>query len=419
MYTVYNFLYNFIVIPTIYILGLFSKKINAGKKEKFGRYDFKFLNRTIWIHAVSVGEVMLAITLINKMNPKCDIVLTTSTPQGQELAKNKLSDRCKVITYFPYDTNYAIKKAVDAINPKMVIVMETEIWPNFAKKMRELAIPLFIVNGRISERTYKSYKKLSFFFKKVLDNYSAILTQTEDDARRFVSIGANKDKVFTSGNIKFDLEEPDEYAKHKYQLLFKTFDKNVLIFASTHGDENQMLIDTYKELTNIIPDLKLIIAPRHLEKVEQIEKLFTSRAIKWGKRSLEDTFDDKDAIILDTTGELGKVYSASDVCVICGSFNKTGGHNPLEATIWGKPTITGANIKNFRYIYKSLCELDCAFVVKDTKELKEKIFELFSDKGYMEKIKSNCKYAIEKNKGATNFTVKYIEEYDREQYERN
>ena len=134
MYTVYNFLYNFFVIPAICILGLFSKKINAGKKEKFGRYDFKFLNRTIWIHAVSVGEVMLAITLINKMNPKCDIVLTTSTPQGQELAKNKLSDRCKVITYFPYDTNYAIKKAVDAINPKMVIVMETEIWPNFAKK---------------------------------------------------------------------------------------------------------------------------------------------------------------------------------------------------------------------------------------------------------------------------------------------
>lgn len=419
MYTVYNFLYNFFVVPVICILGLFSKKINAGKKEKFGGYNFKLLNQTIWIHAVSVGEVMLAITLINKMNPKCDIVLTTSTPQGQELAKNKLSDKCKVITYFPYDTNFAVKRAINAINPKMVIIMETEIWPNFARNLKAKNIPLFIVNGRISERTHNSYKKLSFFFKKVLENYTAILAQTEDDAKRFVSIGANKDKVHTSGNIKFDLNKPEESVKQKLENDFNVSGKNILIFASTHTDENEKLINSYKELKNKIENLKLIIAPRHLEKVAQIEKILEEKLILYGKRTLKDTFDDKDAIILDTTGELGSVYSIADVCVICGSFDKTGGHNPLEATIWGKPTITGANIKNFRYIYKSLCELDCSFVVKDTKELKEKITELFNNKDYLEKIQSNCTYAIEKNSGATDFTIDFLEKYNKEKYERN
>lgn len=419
MLKVYNIFYNLFFIPLIHILGLFSKKISAGKKEKFGNYGFKFLNRTIWIHAVSVGEVMLASTLINKMDFKYDIVLTTSTPQGQELAKNKLSDKCKMITYFPYDTKKAIISAIEAINPEIAIVIETEIWPNFAHKMKELAIPLFIVNGRISERTYKSYKKLEFFFKEVLKSYAGILTQTPEDAERFISIGAHPDKVTNSGNIKFDLDEPDNYIKHQYKLLFKTFDKNVLIYGSTHAEENAQLISTYKALKDSIADLKLIIAPRHLEKVPQIEKLLMANMLNWGKRSEDGAFDNNDVIILDTTGELSNAYSAADVCVIGGSFNNTGGHNPLEATIWGKPVITGPNIKNFRYIYKNVCELNCAFVVKNQVELKNKIFELFSDKNYMEKIKTNCACAIEKNRGATEFTINYLKKFDREKYERN
>ena len=419
MLKLYNFLYNLLAVPLINILGLFSQKIEAGKKEKFGNYGFKFLNRTIWIHAVSVGEVMLAQTLINKMRFKNDIVLTTSTPQGQELAKNKLSDKCKVITYFPYDTIKAIKNAVKAINPEMVIIVETEIWPNFAHIMKELAIPLFIINGRISERTFKSYKRLSFFFKNVLKNYSAILAQTNEDAKRFVEIGAAENKVVVSGNIKFDIEKPDDYIKHKYRLLFKTFNEKVLIFASTHPDENKLLIETYVKLKDDFEDLKLIIAPRHLENVESIENILNSKSILSGKKSADASFDKCDVIILDTTGELSNIYSICDVCVICGSFDKTGGHNPLEATIWGKPVISGPNIKNFRYIYKNLTEQGCAIIVKSTEELKDKVAEFLSDEKYIERINTNCTNAIEKNSGATDFTINYIEKFNREQYENN
>lgn len=417
MLRTYNFLYNFFAVPALNLLGLFCPKIAAGKKEKFGDYGFKFLNRTIWIHAVSVGEVMLAQTLINKMHFKNDIVLTTSTPQGQELAKNKLSDKCKVITYFPYDTKKAIDNAVKAINPEMVIMIETEIWPNFALRMKELAIPLFIVNGRISENTFKSYKKLSFFFREVLKNYSAILTQTREDAIRFVEIGAPENRVITSGNIKFDIEKPDDYTKYKYNLLFKTFGKKVIIFGSTHGDENEPLIETYCALKEKNTDLKLIIAPRHLEKLPSIEKLLEAKGITYGKRSAEASFDECDVILLDTTGELADAYSACDICILGGSFDKTGGHNPLEATIWGKPVISGPNVKNFRHVYKSLCDLDCAYIVKDYNELKEKISEMLSDKNYIERMGANCLGALEKNIGATEFTVDYLEKFSREQYE--
>ena len=419
MLKIYNFLYETVGIFIIKLLGHFSQKICAGEKEKFGNYGFKFLNRTIWIHAVSVGEVMLAQTLINKLNFKNDIVLTTSTPQGQELAKSKLSDKCKMITYFPYDTKKAIDNAIKAINPEMVIIMETEIWPNFSKRMKELAIPLFIVNGRISERTFKSYKKLSFFFKKVLANYSAILTQTHEDAKRFVEIGAPENRVITSGNIKFDIEKPDDYLRHKYRLLFNALGKKVAIFGSTHTEENEQLIKTYLSLKEKNDDLRLIIAPRHLEKIQQIEKILKFRDIKYGKRSENSTFDNNDVIILDTTGELSKVYSACDICVICGSFDKTGGHNPLEATVWDKPVISGPNIKNFKRIYKNLCDLDCAFVVKDYDELEEKMAELLDNEEYLERVKESCRRALDKNRGATDFTVKYIEKFCRELYENN
>ena len=419
MLKIYNFIYETLGVLILQILSLFSKKIGAGKKEKFGNYGFKFINRTIWIHAVSVGEVMLAQTLINKLNFKNDIVLTTSTPQGQELAKNKLSDKCKMITYFPYDTKKAINNAVKAINPEMVIIMETEIWPNFSKTMKELAIPLFIVNGRISEGTFKSYKKLSFFFRKVLSNYSAILTQTYEDAKRFVEIGAPENKVVTTGNIKFDIEKPDDYIRHKYIFDLNTLGKKVVIFGSTHADENEPLIKSYLNIKEKNQELKLIIAPRHLEKVSQIEKILKSNEIKYGKKSQNATFSNNDAIILDTTGELAKVYSACDICVICGSFDSTGGHNPLEATIWDKPVISGPNIKNFRQVYKSLCELDCAFIVNNYEELESKMFEFLSDESYLDRVKENCRRALEKNRGATECTIKYLEKFNREMYENN
>lgn len=406
MLNIYRFFYTALFVPVVLFISIFSKKLRAGTKIKLGGYNFKLHDRTLWIHAVSVGEVMLAATLISKIERNVDIVLTTSTPQGQELAKNKLSNRCREITYFPYDTTYALKSAINAINPFAAVIVETEIWPNFASQLYKQNIPLYIVNGRISERTYKSYLRLKFFFKEIFKNYRAILTQSEDDAMRFINIGAEKNKVVSSGNIKFDLQKPDEKIKTEYQNIFKTNGKNVLIFGSTHGDENAALIEVYKKLKEKINNLKLIIAPRHLEKTSQIEGLLNG--LSFSKRSLGANFDINDVIILDTTGELGKTYSIADIAVIGGSFNNTGGHNPLEATIWNKPAITGPNIKNFRYIYKTLCELDCAFKVKDTNETEQIIYKLLTEKKYMDKIQSNCAVAIEKNSGATDFTIKFL-----------
>lgn len=412
MLKIYNFFYNLFALPMLFFLGFFIKKLGAGAKEKFGNYSFKSDKKTLWIHCVSVGEVMLATTLLKKLDPSESVILTTSTPQGQKMAQEKFSDRCAKITYFPYDTKFAIKNAIRAINPKMVLIMETEIWPNFANELKKQNIPLLIVNGRISEATYKSYRYLKFFFKNVFKNYSYVLTQTPQDAERFIKIGADEKKVQNMGNIKFDLEKQDEKIKENYTQQFRTNGRKILIFGSTHGDENRLFVNSYKKLSKKIEDLKLIIAPRHLEKVEQIEKFLTSENIKYKKRSEGANFDECDVIILNTTGELGKVYSICDICVLGGSFNNTGGHNPLEATIWGKPVISGPNVKNFRYIFKSLIEAKCAVIVNDEKELTQQVLNALIKNECLAEFSQNCDLVLAKNRGATEFLINFLNNFN-------
>lgn len=380
------------------ILSIFSKKIRGGIKEKFGFYDFDFSsqNKTLWIHAISVGEVQ-AITNLIKNLQGFEIVLTTSTPQGQELAQKQLSDYCKKITYFPYDFSFSVRSAIKRINPKAVLIVETEIWPNFSKIVKENNIPLVILNGRISERTYKSYKKLSFFFKEVLSNYYRILAQSEDDKARFINIGSPKDKVEVMGNIKFDIEMPNT---PNFNLELGTCP--LIIAGSTHRGEDEIIIETYKNLKEKYQNLKLLIAPRHLERVSQIQSL-----CKCALKSKE-TFKDNDILILDTTGELKYVYYYAKVVFIGGSFNKTGGHNPLEATIWGKPVISGPNIKNFKLIYKNLCELNCAKIAKNQTELQNEFDKLLSDNKYYLETEKNCELVFEKNRGAMKYLTDFI-----------
>ncbi len=408
MLKIYNIFYNLFFLPLMLILSVFSKKIRTGTITKLGKYNFKNENKTLWFHAVSVGEVMLAKSVIENLHHDFEIVLSTSTPQGQKFAQEKLSEMCKQITYFPYDTKFAIKKAIQSINPKAVYIIETEIWPNLAKELKDKNIPISIINARISDSTFNSYKKFKFFFKDVLKNYSAILAQSDSDAQKYIAIGANQDIVQVSGNIKFDIKKPDAEIKEKYESEFKAYNKDIIAFCSTHSDENAYLIFAYKKMLDKKPDLKLLIAPRHLETVKNIEKMLSNLNISYSKRSEQGDFEKGNVLILDTTGELASVYSIVNIAVIAGSFNKTGGHNPLEATIFNKPTITGKNIKNFKYIYSELFKNNCSFLVKDLKELEQRVFSIFDDKDLLKNLEENCKLVMEKNSGALKYTENFI-----------
>ncbi len=407
MINLYRILFPIPFLFAMSILSIFSKKIRAGFFEKLGFYNFKIDEKTFWIHTVSVGEVQ-AVTEFIKNYKDEKIVLTVSTPQGLELAKKKLSDYCEKICYFPYDIDFAINSAKRAINPAKVMIFETEIWPNFVYNMKKAGIKVFISNGRISDSTYKTYKTLSFFFKSVFKNFTGVLAQSEEDAKKFISIGANSEIVQNMGNIKFDIKFPsDETAL----VLNKEYNKGnlpTILAGSTHAGEDEIIISAYKNLKNKIQNLKLIIAPRHLERVNSICTFLESEKLNYNLRTTSPDLEKTDVVVLNTTGELSKLYSVSDVSIICGSFNNTGGHNPLEATIWSKPVISGPNIKNFKVIYRELLKYNCAIIVQDKQELEAELEKILTDGKCQEEMKQNSKKAILENQGATEFLRNYI-----------
>ncbi|MDD3437658.1 MAG: 3-deoxy-D-manno-octulosonic acid transferase [Candidatus Gastranaerophilales bacterium] len=380
---------------------------------------------TLVFYGVSVGEVIAIENLIKKTRenfPDINIILLTGTKTGQEIAHKKLGEVCNFISYFPFDFPFCIENMLKNLNPTAVFVAETELWPNFARIMNKKNIPLFIINGRISDRTYKSYKKLSFFFGPILKKYTNIYTQSRQDNDKLISIGANPETTTVMGNLKFDIKKPDVS-----NLMFKKNPPDKIILAgSTHSGEDEIILEVFKELKKDIPNLKLIIAPRHPERNESVFNLVKNRGIECIKRSeILNAPHPKPSpsrgeganspallpscLLLDTMGELGKFYSVCDVAFIGGSFNQTGGHNPLEATIFNKPVVSGSSIHNFKDIYAILTSSDAGKIVKTKEELTQHLRKLLTDEKFYQKASKDCENVFEENKGALDFVLKVLQ----------
>lgn len=396
-------------IPIIDLTRKLNKKPPIPLKEKLCEYFMPDYSdeQVIMLHGVSVGEIVSLENLIKKIKefyPDYKLVLTTGTVTGQELAKKKYSELADFITYFPLDIYSVCKEFLKNINPSVVLIAETELWPNFAMCCKEENIPLYIINGRISDKSYPSYKKFKNFFKEILSSYSGIFCQSELDAQRFIEICEDSSKVQVMKNLKFEINK-----KVCDIDLFKGNSK-VFIASSTHKGEDIIALRAYKKLKNKIKDLKMILAPRHLTRMDEVVKLVQKTGFKYGFRTDNDNFSLNDIIILDTLGELAKVYEIVDVAFIGGSFNKTGGHNPLEAIIYSKPCISGPSIKNFRDIYSILEHENAAFVVKNEKEFYQKLEQLLCDDIYYNKIAKNCSSCFRNQQGALNFVIKKLGE---------
>lgn len=388
-----------LILPFWLVAGLFKHKLIAGFREKCGYFDAPNLKDSIIFYGVSVGEINALENLIKHTKETFDnpIVVCTGTVTGQEIAKKKLGKIADFITYFPYDFPFCIGHFLNKVNPKVVIVAETELWPNFARLVRNRGIDLMIINGRISDRTYNSYKKLSFFFKPILQNYTKILTQSKKDNEKLISIGANPTTTEVMGNLKFDIA--------KKECDFDLGKGRIIIAGSTHAGEDELFIPVFTELKKEFDDIKLLVAPRHPERQNAVKKLIEKTGLSWGLRSNNDKFDDKDIIMLDTMGELGKAYALCHFAFIGGSFNKTGGHNPLEATVFEKPTISGTCVSNFKDIYALLTQTGASKIVANTEELKEYMKNLLSDNEFYQKCCNDCKTAFAENQGALDYVI--------------
>ena len=367
---------------------------------------FNNADEVIMFHGVSVGEINAIETLVKKtreQHPASKIVVTTGTHTGQDIAKKKLGETADLITYFPADFPCVIKKFLDKVHPKTVFIVETEIWPNFAMECKSRGINIYIINGRISDSTYKSYYALRFIFRYFLSFYTGIYTQSTEDNDKFLSLGSNPETTKRMNNLKFDVKKPEGVN------IFDKGAERILLAGSTHSGEDEIVFYNYRRLKEKHPDLKLIIAPRHLTRKEEVRALAESFGFKYDFRSngVSD-FKENDVLILDTLGELGKMYNFADIAFIGGSFNKTGGHNPLEATVFEKPVISGPSIHNFKDIYGIIKNAGAGFVVETRDEFFEVADKLLSDRDFYSETVQRCTKVFEEQQGALEFVLNLI-----------
>lgn len=396
----------YISLPFYYAERVISRK-SAGWKEKFANQNMPISSedKVIMLHGVSVGEVIALENLAKQIKtsfPDYKLALTTGTKTGQEIAQKKFAGIADYITYFPFDIPHCSDKFLKKLRPQAVLIAETELWPNFAYSCRKKNIPLIVINGRISDSTFKTYKLAKIFFKQVFKNFTAFLMQSREDADKVLQLGADSEKVEVMGNLKFDIQKRDA------DINLGQEGYRVIIAGSTHKGEDEIILTAFSNLKKEFPDIKLLIAPRHLQRTSNVETLVKDTGLSYGLRSSNDNFKEKDIIILDTLGELGKMYSICSFAFIGGSFNKTGGHNPLEAAVYNKPALSGPSIHNFKDIYEILSRTNAGKVVNTGKELELSMKQLLSDKDFYTKACQDCESVFDAQKGALGYVIQKL-----------
>lgn len=394
----------FIALPFYYIIRVIQKKYLFGWREKMGFINVSggLKDKRILFHGVSVGEIIALENLIKRAKeefPEYSIIVTTGTKTGQDIAQKKYADVADFITYFPYDVPMFVRSFLHTVKPSLVYIAETELWPAFSHYCKEYNIPLFIINGRISDSTYNTYLKFKFFFKRMLANYAGIFTQSKEDNEKMITLGANPETTQVMGNLKFDV---------KPKVCDIEIGQNtgrVIIAGSTHAGEDEIVLEAFKSVKSEIPDVKLLLAPRHPQRVPQVSELVEKTGLSYGFRSKNDTFENKDIILLDTLGELGKSYALCYFAFIGGSFNTTGGHNPLEASVYNKPVISGPDTHNFKDIYGMLTKTKAGKIVKNGEELTGYMKKLLTDDEFYKSACSDCAQVFESQKGALDFVI--------------
>lgn len=415
IYSTFGYLFLPLILVRVLLKSIQLPAYRKRWKERLGRPLFAPLNKSIWIHAVSVGEVLAALPLINELANRhlgYPIVVTTTTPTGSELLTQKLGNTVKHC-YLPYDLPALSKRFLKHIQPRIAIVMETEVWPNHFILLKRKNIPLVLVNARISNKSYKRYSRITFFIGPILDSCTFILAQSEADALKFSRLKAAKDKIIVIGNLKFDINVPQDQVMQGKKLREKmgTY-RPVWIAASTHPGEEEIILRAHGRIRQELPDALLCLVPRHPERFFSVSEL--SRQMKYFTlRHSQFSFYSSDleqavVYIGDTMGELMLYYSASDIAVVGGSFVPVGGHNVLEPISLGLPVITGPYLHNFEHVSKLLFQEEAMLLASDAQHLSEGLINLFKDKNQISSITLKAKRIIETHKGATERTIQYI-----------
>ncbi len=405
MQLIYSALF-YVLIPFV-LCRLLWRSIKAPAyrqrwNERFAFYHATYSQGVIWFHAVSVGEAETLFPLIKTIQqhyPNAKIVITTTTPTGSARVKAVLKDTVTHV-YLPYDVPDAVNRFMACFKPKLAVIMETEIWPNLFAYCGRHNIPLYMINARVSERSTRGYQKLSSLIKPALAHVT-ILTQSQQDTDRFIAIGAKPQQVKTLGNMKFDLDSSQNTREQGLAIKSQLFkNRFVWLIASTHQGEEDIFLAIYQEIKAKIPELLLLVVPRHPERFLEVRKLCEQQQLKLATRTAQNSVHpDTDVYLLDTLGELRTFYAAADVAFVGGSMVPVGGHNILEAAAVGVPVMFGPFMANFKSISENVLALGAAIQCQDKNALAETIMALHQDSNYRESLAAKGKAFVENNKG--------------------
>ena len=425
MYLAYSLLLSLgllVLIPHFLYQALAHGKYVEGLRQRLGSLSPIAGGRPlIWLHCVSVGETQAARPLVDRIRkefPGHALVVSTITRTGQKLATDVFGRHADGIFYFPFDWRWSVRRALRAINPSVVLLMETELWPNFLRECKTREIPVALVNGRISRQSYRRYSLIKFFLRRVLESVSIAVMQSEADASRLQQLGMRADGIRTAGNLKFDAGAVPS-AGEKTAEIRERFGLGrgapLILAASTHAPEEKIILDAFKQLTASQP-ARLMIAPRHPERFAEVASLIQSSGMTWARRTESPRAADADAnvILLDTIGELPATYTLATVVFVGGSIVDRGGHNVLEPAAQGAPVVTGAHTHNFHAIVNLLNEADAIVQLPPldgdsaSVDLASVLNELLINPQRRTELATRAKQLIASNQGAAKRTIEII-----------
>jgi 3-deoxy-D-manno-octulosonic-acid transferase len=390
-------------------------KYRAGLRQRLGQVPQNVLNRpgrTIWIHAVSVGEVIAVSGLIDGLRrafPEHRIVISTTTETGQKLARKRFGE--ENVIYFPLDFAFAIRPYIKALRPELVVIAETEFWPNFLRMVHASGAKITIVNARISDRSWPGYRRVRWLLRGILSQIDLFLAQTDEDQKRLADIGAPGDRVKVSGNLKFDAPLPE--TPPVVASLREAFARDgagpVLVCGSTVEGEEPLLLRAFENVLASHPKAVLILAPRHPERFAPVAESLEQLGIRFWRRSLWNGEPIIGGVLLiDTIGELASLYALADIAFVGGSLVPRGGHNILEPAQHGVPIVVGNHTENFRDIISLFQSQDAVRIVGPA-ELPLVFLELISNDAERQSLGRRAKETVESQQGATTRTLQALQ----------
>jgi 3-deoxy-D-manno-octulosonic-acid transferase len=425
--TLYNILFTvgFILSSPYYFMRMRRRgNWQKGFAERFGKYDANLkqaiTNRyTLWMHAVSVGEVNACTHLIRALEqrlPNLKVVVSTTTTTGMGELRRKLPTHISKI-YYPLDRRHYVIRALSTIRPEAIVLVEAEIWPNFLWRARDQGIPVFLVNARLSDRSYRGYKRFGLLFKPLFRSLTGVGAQNEADAAKLRTLGCRPEAIRVVGSLKYDAAKLDERRLLDVPALLRQVGvkpgAQLLLGGSTHAGEEAILAEQFLRLRSRFPDLFLVLVPRHFERSREVGSELEARGLRYAYRSeimAQTQFEPGkiECLIVNTTGELKYFYEHATIIFVGKSLAAQGGQNPIEPGALGKAMVFGPHMQNFAEVAREFVEQKGAVQVRDAAELERVLAELLADESRREQLGRNALKVVHENLGAIDRTVDMI-----------